>query len=134
MSSLNAKSIHHNTNLQAEQREQAGLSRPGASNTSLRIPLSPFRRTPSTPSLSTDFASNPSGQSRESLAELWSDFLEREAEAGGGSRATSRRGSLAASQRSASITSPPPRGEQPGLGIRGSVGGQNSSHPPVLEE
>ncbi|PSK33600.1 hypothetical protein B9Z65_7487 [Elsinoe australis] len=117
-----------------EQREQAGLARPGTSNTSLRIPLSPFRRTPSTPSLSTDFASNPSGQSRESLAELWSDFLEREAEAGVGSRATSRRGSLAASQRSASITSPPPRGEQPGLGIRGSVGGQNSSHPPVLEE
>ncbi|KAF4550003.1 GRIP-related Arf-binding domain-containing protein [Elsinoe fawcettii] len=116
-----------------EQREQAGLSRPGASNAQLRVPLSPFRRTPSTPSLSTDYIDNSGGQSRESLAELWSDFLEREAEAGGGSRATSRRGSIAASQRSGSVISPPPRGEQSGMGLRGSISGQNS-HPSVPEE
>ncbi|PNS14890.1 hypothetical protein CAC42_2119 [Sphaceloma murrayae] len=102
-----------------EQREQAGLSRPGATNAALRVPLSPFRRTPSTPSLSTDMLGNSTGQSRESLAELWSDFLEREAETGGGSKVTSRRGSIAASQRSASVTSPPLKGEQSGAGIRG---------------
>ncbi|KAF2227295.1 hypothetical protein BDZ85DRAFT_292464 [Elsinoe ampelina] len=112
-----------------EQREQAGLSRPGASNAQLRVPLSPFRRTPSTPSLSTDYIDNPTGQqSRESLAELWSDFLEREAEAGGGSRATSRRGSIAASQRSGSVISPPPR-----EGVRASLGG-NGGQPSVPEE
>ncbi|OCK83654.1 putative Golgi matrix protein [Lepidopterella palustris CBS 459.81] len=63
-----------------EQREQAGLARPGTSNSSLRIPLSPFRRTPSTPALSADslLAAN-SRNSKESLAELWSSFLEQEA-------------------------------------------------------
>ncbi|KAI9715986.1 MAG: hypothetical protein M1812_005620 [Candelaria pacifica] len=65
-----------------EQREQAGLARPGASNSSLRAPLSPFHRTPSTPVLSTDlFPENNSGN-KESLAELWSNFLEQEAEDG----------------------------------------------------
>ncbi|KAI4261626.1 MAG: hypothetical protein L6R42_003177 [Xanthoria sp. 1 TBL-2021] len=38
-----------------EQREQAGLARPGTSNPNLRVPISPWHRTPSTPSLSTDF-------------------------------------------------------------------------------
>ncbi|KAL8766601.1 MAG: hypothetical protein Q9209_006666 [Squamulea sp. 1 TL-2023] len=62
-----------------EQREQAGLARPGASNPNLRVPISPWHRTPSTPSLSTDFF--PDNISRkESLAELWSDFLEQEAQ------------------------------------------------------
>lgn len=116
-----------------EQREQAGLSRPGASNATLRAPLSPFRRTPSTPSLSTDFA-NSQGGSRESLAELWSDFLEREAEAGGaGVPTSSRRGSTAQSQRSLSLMSPGPRSEVPGLGIRSSVSA-SSVHPTVTEE
>ncbi|KAL8787777.1 MAG: hypothetical protein Q9195_007608 [Heterodermia aff. obscurata] len=31
-----------------EQREQAGLTRPGASNSSLKVPLSPWNRTPNT--------------------------------------------------------------------------------------
>ncbi|KAF1839171.1 hypothetical protein BDW02DRAFT_229983 [Decorospora gaudefroyi] len=92
-----------------EQREQAGLARPGTSSisTGLRIPLSPFRRTPSTPSLSS--ATDPmlmasSSSNKESLAELWSDFLEREAAEGKGA---SRRGST---------VSPPPRTGS-GLGI-----------------
>lgn len=81
-----------------EQKEQAGLARPGAPTSStlsstLRLPSSPFRRTPSTPSLSTQLdnsASTPT--SKESLAELWSDFLEREAQEG---RSGSRRPSSA---------------------------------------
>lgn len=97
----------------AEQREQAGLARPGASNSSLRIPLSPFRRVPSTPSLNSALSADPllvaSGSSnKESLAELWSDFLEREV--GEGER--SRRGSQATQR------SPPPRSDTgTGLGI-----------------
>ncbi|KAF2085961.1 hypothetical protein K490DRAFT_45564 [Saccharata proteae CBS 121410] len=77
-----------------EQREQAGLARPGSTSTSgsLKIPLSPFRRTPSTPSLNTDLLLDTSGN-KESLAELWQDFLEKEALEG--SRAGSRRGSTA---------------------------------------
>ncbi|KAJ4364999.1 hypothetical protein N0V83_008615 [Neocucurbitaria cava] len=95
-----------------EQREQAGLARPGTSSTSsgLRIPLSPFRRTPSTPSLNS--ISDPmlmasSSSNKESLAELWQDFLEREA-AEGKDTSKSRRGSAA--------VSPPPRTGS-GLGI-----------------
>ena len=65
----------------AEQREQAGLARPGASNPNLRVPLSPWHRTPSTPALSTDFFPE-GGTRKESLAELWSDFLEQEAQEG----------------------------------------------------
>ncbi|KAJ5909157.1 hypothetical protein N7495_001839 [Penicillium taxi] len=63
-----------------EQREQAGLARPGTSNISgkLRVPGTPLR-TPSTTNL-TDFMD--SASSKETLAELWSNFLEREAEAG----------------------------------------------------
>lgn len=64
-----------------EQREQAGLARPGASGSALRLPASPFHRTPSTPSLNTEFFSesnNPASASRESLADLWASFLERE--------------------------------------------------------
>ncbi|KAF2846298.1 hypothetical protein T440DRAFT_458612 [Plenodomus tracheiphilus IPT5] len=83
-----------------EQREQAGLARPGtsSSSTGLRIPLSPFRRTPSTPSLNSA-ATDPmlmasSSSNKESLAELWQDFLEREA-AEGKQGAGSRRESMA---------------------------------------
>ncbi|KAF2662168.1 hypothetical protein K491DRAFT_686660 [Lophiostoma macrostomum CBS 122681] len=99
-----------------EQREQAGLARPGASNNSLRIPLSPFRRTPSTPSLNTALNTDPmlmgsSASNKESLAELFSEFLEREA--GEGER--SRSGSQATA---ATPTSPPPRSDTAsGLGI-----------------
>ncbi|KAK4549901.1 hypothetical protein LTR36_005202 [Oleoguttula mirabilis] len=86
-----------------QQKEQAGLVRAGSGMSSLKLPVSPFRRTPSTPSLSSDFVpESPGGASRESLAELWSEFLEREAEAGGGG---SRRGSVAQSIRSPSMTS-----------------------------
>ncbi|KAL8704085.1 MAG: hypothetical protein Q9201_002746 [Fulgogasparrea decipioides] len=62
-----------------EQREQAGLARPGASNPNLRVPISPWHRTPSTPALSTEFSLDSSNR-KESLAELWSDFLEQEAQ------------------------------------------------------
>ncbi|CBF87581.1 putative Golgi matrix protein [Aspergillus nidulans FGSC A4] len=65
-----------------EQREQAGLARPGASGASarLRVPGSPMHRTPSTPSLATEFRDN-GAASKESLAELWSNFLEQESQA-----------------------------------------------------
>ncbi|KAH8193610.1 hypothetical protein TruAng_012225 [Truncatella angustata] len=67
-----------------EQREQAGLARPGGSGNSLRLPTSPFHRTPSTPSLSSEFFSEPTPTSanKESLADLWASFLERSAEEG----------------------------------------------------
>lgn len=122
------------SNMTTEQREQAGLSRPGASNTTLRAPLSPFRRTPSTPTLSSEFNSNIGGTSRESLAELWSDFLEREAQAGGGSQATSRRGSIAQSQsqRSVPLMSPPPSRSE-ASNKRGSLP-PGGNHPTVPEE
>ncbi|KAF7554400.1 hypothetical protein G7046_g6827 [Stylonectria norvegica] len=75
-----------------EQREQAGLARPGTSNNSLRLPTSPFHRTPSSPSLGTDLFSEPSSaKDKESLAELWAGFLERSA--GEGADAPSRKGS-----------------------------------------
>lgn len=94
-----------------EQKEAAGLSRPGAStSTSLRVPLSsPFRRVSSTASLNPinnamaspslagsfgDSVMSPSGSSKEGLAELWSDFLAREAEQGGSSKKSSRRESV----------------------------------------
>ncbi|KAL6832060.1 hypothetical protein V8C40DRAFT_237767 [Trichoderma camerunense] len=76
-----------------EQREQAGLARPGGSTNSLRLPLSPFQRTPSSPSLSADIFSEPSSaRDRESLAELWAGFLERSAQEGT-SDGPSRKGS-----------------------------------------
>lgn len=97
-----------------EQREQAGLARPGTSSTTtaLRIPLSPFGRSPSIPSLNS--AADPmlmtsSSSNKESLAELWQDFLEREA-AEGKQGSSSRRGSALS----------PTSGAPPsGLGIEG---------------
>ncbi|KAI9789683.1 MAG: hypothetical protein M1816_005858 [Peltula sp. TS41687] len=66
-----------------EQREQAGLSRPGGTtannNNSLRLPLSPFHRTPSTPIMNSEFFPPETPGRKESLAELWSNFLEQEA-------------------------------------------------------
>ncbi|KAJ4337424.1 hypothetical protein N0V87_004747 [Didymella glomerata] len=92
-----------------EQKEQAGLARPGTSSR-LGVPISPFRRTPSTPSLGS--MSDPmlmasSSSNKESLAELWQDFLEREAAEGKDGKDGSRRGST---------VSPPPRSGS-GLGI-----------------
>ncbi|KAI0205471.1 hypothetical protein F4808DRAFT_234384 [Astrocystis sublimbata] len=82
-----------------EQREQAGLARPGASSNSLRLPSSPFHRTPSTPSLNTEFFSEPTPTSanKESLADLWAGFLERSVDDGTGP-----------SSRKASTSSVPP--------------------------
>jgi myosin heavy subunit len=71
-----------------EDREKAGLARPGgggnslgSGGSSLRLPMSPFSRTPSSPSLNADLFSEPtpSGKDKESLAELWAGFLERSA-------------------------------------------------------
>jgi hypothetical protein len=76
-----------------EQKEQAGLARPGTSGGSLRVPMSPFHRTPSTPTLTTEFFPE-SNNSKESLAELWTGFLERQAEEGITSTAASRSASL----------------------------------------
>lgn len=103
-----------------QQREQAGLLRQGSGHASaggsLRVPMSPFRRTPSTPALTGTFdPMSPSSDvgGRESLAELWSDFLEREAEQG--TSGHSRRPSLAqggirspsmSSQSAAAVMSP----------------------------
>lgn len=81
--SLNSSSHLHTLSLitDPEQREQAGLARPGTSSTGkLRVPGTPLR-TPSTPNLATEFMDN-NASSKETLAELWSNFLEQEAEAG----------------------------------------------------
>lgn len=79
-----------------EQKEKAGLARPGTSNNTLRLPSSPFHRTPSTPSLNAEFFEpGPASASRESLADLWAGFLERSVEeASEPSRPQSRKGSL----------------------------------------
>ncbi|KAI1481250.1 hypothetical protein F4774DRAFT_374768 [Daldinia eschscholtzii] len=90
-----------------EQREQAGLARPGTSTNSLRLPSSPFHRTPSTPSLSADFFSDttPTSASKESLADLWAGFLERSVEEA--SQTGSRKGSMSST---AGTTRPDTRG------------------------
>ncbi|KAK1750030.1 putative golgi matrix protein [Echria macrotheca] len=70
-----------------DQREQAGLARPGGPGHTLRLPTSPFHRTPSSPALNSDlFAEPASASGKESLSELWAKFLERggSEEAGGG--------------------------------------------------
>ncbi|KAK0704945.1 hypothetical protein B0H67DRAFT_498515, partial [Lasiosphaeris hirsuta] len=66
-----------------EQRERAGLARPGTASHNLRLPTSPFHRTPSSPALNTEFFAEPAsagGRDRESLADLWAGFLERSVE------------------------------------------------------
>ncbi|KAK3903851.1 hypothetical protein C8A05DRAFT_14210 [Staphylotrichum tortipilum] len=88
-----------------EQREKAGLARPGAASATtaaptssgnghglLRLPSSPFHRTPSSPALSSDFFAEPTpvthAGGKESLADLWASFLEQSVDeaAGGGGR------------------------------------------------
>ncbi|KAF2480021.1 hypothetical protein BDY17DRAFT_303090 [Neohortaea acidophila] len=112
-----------------EQREQAGLLRQGSNIDSLKIPMSPFRRTPSTPALTTDFmVESPSGTGRESLAELWSEFLEREAEAGTSSSSRSSsvvKGSTGRTPSLSAVTSPvrgPGGREVPEIKRQGSQG------------
>jgi myosin heavy subunit len=99
-----------------EQREKAGLARPGGAGphttgNTLRLPTSPFHRTPSSPALNSEFFAEPAsisgvsgggggggGNGKESLADLWASFLEQsvndEASAGGGN-GPSRKGSMA---------------------------------------
>jgi hypothetical protein len=79
-----------------EQREQAGLARPGASGNSLRLPASPFHRTPSSPSLNAELFTEPAtaAKDKESLAELWAHFLERSAQEGVADPTGSRKGSV----------------------------------------
>jgi len=75
--------------IKIEQRERAGLVRAGATNLSLRASISPWHRTPGTPTLSSpNLAANEGLGRKESIAGLFSDFLESEAE-GGSSKATS---------------------------------------------
>lgn len=80
-----------------EQREQAGLARPGTSASSLKLPLSPFNRTPSTASLNNDFMAESSASTgKETLAELWAGFLERSADEGADERSRKDSASSAA--------------------------------------
>ncbi|KAK8087004.1 hypothetical protein PG994_001978 [Apiospora phragmitis] len=96
-----------------EQREQAGLARPGTSTNSLRLPTSPFHRTPSTPSLNTEFFSDttPTSAKGESLADLWAGFLERSVEEGSAG-GTSRKDSMSsiATGTTGSTTKPDTKG------------------------
>jgi hypothetical protein len=115
-----------------DEREQAGLANPkSASGTATPSALSTsfnslrirdmsqgYKRSPSTPNIAgNEFGESPitaGGAGKESLAELWSDFLQREAEEGergGGSRKAgghSRRASTATNRS---------RRESQGLGI-----------------
>lgn len=81
-----------------EQREQAGLARPGTAASSLKLPLSPFNRTPSTASLNAEFMAESSSAAtgKETLAELWAGFLERSAEEGADERSRKDSASSAA--------------------------------------
>jgi hypothetical protein len=67
-----------------EQKEKVGLQRTGAPSAtgSLKLPGSPLvHRTPSTPALSSDYFLEgvDSPNRKESLADLWQNFLEQEA-------------------------------------------------------
>lgn len=64
-----------------EQKEKAGLARPGTASSSLRLPSSPFGRTPSTPSLNTEIllestSSSVTGTGSKSLSSMFKAFLE----------------------------------------------------------
>ncbi|KAM0276275.1 hypothetical protein ACHAQH_006905 [Verticillium albo-atrum] len=90
-----------------EQREQAGLARPGTTSGSslLRLPASPFHRTPSTPSLSAEFfadAGSGNAGNKESLADLWTGFLERQAQEAlsPDAEGSERKGSMSSAARS----------------------------------
>jgi hypothetical protein len=87
-----------------EQREKAGLARPGGgggggggSGNTLRLPTSPFHRTPSSPSLNSDFFSEPTPMSsgKESLADLWASFLEQSVDEASHHGGPSRKDSMA---------------------------------------
>ena len=97
-----------------EQKEKAGLSRPGASGSSLRLPSSPFARTPSTPALNSEFFADAAstGGTRESLSELWANFLERSVDeaASDASNPSSRKGSTVPAP---AATPGPPLPEKP---------------------
>ncbi|CAK7274889.1 hypothetical protein SEPCBS119000_006405 [Sporothrix epigloea] len=60
-------------------KEKVGLARPGASANTLRLPASPFGRTPSAPALHAAIFSEPvpTGANQPSLSELWTSFLKK---------------------------------------------------------
>jgi hypothetical protein len=98
-----------------EQREQAGLARPGTgggTSSSLRLPGSPLvHRTPSTPLLHNDYFgpdSVMSPGSKESLAELWQNFLEHEAAGPAGATTSKTHKSRQSSQSTTVSAAPPP--------------------------
>ena len=80
-----ALSLEKEIDGRTEQREQAGLARPGTSSTfgKLSTPSVYIHHTPSSPNLPTELMDNGTS-SKESLAELWSNFLEQESQAGHG--------------------------------------------------
>ncbi|KAH8888268.1 hypothetical protein GQ53DRAFT_654655, partial [Thozetella sp. PMI_491] len=95
------------------QKEQAGLARPGTSSSSLRLPTSPFHRTPSSPALNSEFFTEPtSAGGKESLADLWAGFLERSVEEAGSTTGgtASRKDSM--SSIATATTRPETRGQQ----------------------
>ncbi|CAK7209081.1 hypothetical protein SBRCBS47491_000316 [Sporothrix bragantina] len=65
-------------------REKVGLARPGASASTVRMPASPFGRTPSTPALHAAIFSQPTptGPNQPSLGELWTSFLKTSVDSG----------------------------------------------------
>lgn len=144
-----------------EQNEAAGLTRPGALSMSstLRVPLSqPFRRVSSAASLhpmsptlppsagnaqsiSTDALGGSilsPGANKESLAELWSEFLEREAEQGQDDGSSSRNRSRGSSHTSTPTLPPTTRVVTTGSPATGSgsspVGRGREARPPRLED
>lgn len=99
-----------------EQKEQAGLQRAGAvGNTgSLRLPGTPMmHKTPSSPALSRldsdylDGSGSGSPAHKESLAELWQNFLEQEAKTSTGTKSRTASTSTAAGLMSPSTTNQP---------------------------
>jgi len=117
-----------------DQKETAGLARPGASGLSgLRVPLSPFRRSGSTPSLGSgtpDMAGVEHSASKESLAELWQDFLEREAQEGAAQGIGSRKGSMAGGM-SPVLERKGSGAFSPAMGRKGSSGAWATSNAPT---
>lgn len=91
-----------------EQKERAGLQRTGAPSMtgSLRLPGSPLvHRTPSTPALGSDYFpdSVTSPDRKESLADLWQNFLEQEA-----SQSSTSRGGKSRTASTSTVSTPKP--------------------------
>lgn len=78
-----------------DEKSKAGLLRGGMSSSTLRLPQSPFHRTPSNASLNSEFFTTDNSASKDSLSDLWANFLERSAEEG--SEGTGRKDSISTS-------------------------------------